>query len=839
MDMNYFSGIINKIWPKKIRSQLILGIVIVHLVLMGIFVYEMTIRQKTFLKGQHLEQTISMVSEYSLNSKSYIIAHDLDGLERLTLAQKNFPTLKYAMVLSPENEVLTHTTTNYIGTKPNDEISLGLKNIPQTQVLLENNSILDIASPVLQDNKIIGWTRVGIGQEYIRENLFGIVRNGIVYTLIALVIGFVVAISVGNRLNKGLYALIDTTDKIKEGDRKLRVSTFQTFEISKLGTAFNQMLDEISANERLLAMVLENLPVGVFVLNETGEIRSANAASKEIWNDIRYVGLEKYGEYKAWFLQTKKRVKPDEWGAAIALKTGTPVLNQEVEIECFDGSMKTILNSAIPLKDDNEKVIGVIAINVEITQRRKAEQEILQMNHAIGERIKELNCLYKISELANTADKSIEEILQQCVNLIPPSYQYPDITQARIIFGKKAYTSPDLNVSQWKQEAKISAGNSKIGSVEVFYSQKMPEMDEGPFLKEERFLINSIADILGNAVENKRKELELRSSEEKFRTLVEQNLVGVFILQDENFQYVNPGLEQISGYTKAELETNIKFHSLIHHDDVLRVRTNYLRRLRGEEVDSQYMFRIFNRTGEMRYVNAIVSQITFYGQPAILGTIIDITDRVEEEKRIGKAVNNAQEKERMQIGMELHDNVQQILVGSLINLDFAKRRLDNKTVIENTLTNVSVYVNDALQELRRLSHELAPSLNHPGSFTDKLNHLISTINKTDAVQFIVDTGKEEVALADDVQVALYRIVQEQLNNVFKYARAKHVWITIRQQNGSLQLTVKDDGIGFDDTTVKRGIGLENIARRTHVLGGSSKIVSAPGNGCELTVEIPL
>jgi PAS domain S-box-containing protein len=352
-------------------------------------------------------------------------------------------------------------------------------------------------------------------------------------------------------------------------------------------------------------------------------------------------------------------------------------------------------------------------------------------------------------------------------------------------------------------------------------------------------LINSIADILGNAVETKRKELELRASEEKFRTLVEQNLVGVFILQDDSFQYVNPGLEQISGYTKSELETEIKFHSLVHDDDVLKVRTNYLRRLRGEEVDNQYIFRIFNRAGDMRYVDAIVSRIVYYGQPAILGTLVDITDRIEEEKRVGKAVNNAQEKERMQIGMELHDNVQQILVGTLINLDFAKRRLDNKTVIENTLTNVSVYVNDALQELRRLAHELAPSLNHPGSFSDKLKHLVSTIDKTDTIQFIVDADSDEMELADDVQVALYRIIQEQLSNVLKYARAGHVWITVRQQNGSLKLTVTDDGVGFDADTVKRGIGIENITRRTHVLGGSSKIISTPGNGCELSVEIPV
>ena len=161
-----------------------------------------------------------------------------------------------------------------------------------------------------------------------------------------------------------------TADKIRKGDRSTRVEPFRSIEISKLGMAFNQMLDEISANEKLLAKVLENMPVGVWILNEKGDIISANSASEKIWSGLKYVGLKNFGLFKGWFTDTGKIVEPGQWGAAIAIMKGETVLNQEIEIECFDKTRKIILNSAIPLKDDDGRIIGAIAINVDITDKK-------------------------------------------------------------------------------------------------------------------------------------------------------------------------------------------------------------------------------------------------------------------------------------------------------------------------------------------------------------------------------------------------------------------------------------------------------------------------------------
>lgn len=837
--MNLITSIWKLFWPKHIRNQLIIGIALVHLLLMAIFVYDMVLRQQNFLKEQNAGQTRTLVSNYIINSQQLLVRNDFGSLQRITLSQKNFPYLKYAMIVSPENIVLAHTDQTKEGTQLTDSISKLIESTKETTVLFEDDTVIDMVGPIKNQNLIIGWARIGVGQEYIRDNLLSISRNGLLYILIALFIGSFFAIVIARKLSSGLYTLIETAKSITGGNRSIRGKKFRTVEINRLSSAFNQMLDQISENEKLLAAILENMPVGVFVLDKEGNILSINSEAKKIWAGAKYLGISEFGEYKAWFLSTGKRADSDEWAGAKAITDGKTTINEEMEIECFDGSRKIILNSAMPLLDAEGKIIRAIVINVDISDKRKAESDLISVNHAIGERVKELKCLYKISELANSPVKTMEEILQESVTLIPVAYQFPHLTSARILFDNKVYLTDAFKESDAKQKAIIKNGDTNLGYVEVFYDNSKKDEPHALFLKEEQLLIDSIADMLSNTAEKKKQETELRHSEEKFRSLVEQSLVGVFILQHDCFLYVNPGLEKISGYKKDELEQGMHFTKLVHPADMGKVTINYQKRMSGQKASDQYSFRALTRSGDTKYVEAIVSQIQFNNYPAIIGTIVDITDRVEEEKRIGKAVTDAQERERTEIGMELHDNVQQIMVGTLINVEFAKGKMDDKTIVEKTFSDVSAYIGNALQELRRLSHQLAPSMSMPGSFTDKINDLVSIMNRANKIQFSVEGAYENDWLGEDLQITLYRIVQEQFSNIFKYAEASHVWITIQQDQDLLRLTIKDDGKGFDPNTAKRGIGLENINRRAYVLGGSLKIIAAHGKGCELQIELPL
>jgi diguanylate cyclase (GGDEF)-like protein/PAS domain S-box-containing protein len=175
----------------------------------------------------------------------------------------------------------------------------------------------------------------------------------------------------------------DTARAIAAGDTARRVPVRAEDEIGELARAFNDMTDKLqdasqrlSDKETLLREVLESLPVGVWVVDAAGVIRDGNAEGRRIWAGAQYVGPEQYGVYKGWWLDTGKAIAADEWAAARAIRHGVSILNEEIEIECFDGSRKIILNSALPLRDAASGAItGAIIVNQDITARKRAEAE--------------------------------------------------------------------------------------------------------------------------------------------------------------------------------------------------------------------------------------------------------------------------------------------------------------------------------------------------------------------------------------------------------------------------------------------------------------------------------
>lgn len=134
------------------------------------------------------------------------------------------------------------------------------------------------------------------------------------------------------------------------------------------------------------------------------------------------------------------------------------------------------------------------------------EDRLRKLTHDLSERVKELNCLYGISRLVDNASLSLNEILQGLVNLIPPAWQYPEITCARIRLKNCAFFTTNFRSTAWAQTQDININGKPAGSLEVIYLEERPASDEGPFLKEERNLLNVIAERLGHIVEHKTAE---------------------------------------------------------------------------------------------------------------------------------------------------------------------------------------------------------------------------------------------------------------------------------------------------------------------------------------------
>ena len=152
----------------------------------------------------------------------------------------------------------------------------------------------------------------------------------------------------------------------------------------------------------------------------------------------------------------------------------------------------------------------LLGIRWRIPVGRESEPESVE--RALRERIKELNCLYAIAQLAESEPSSIDDVLSTVVNILPPSWQYPEITCARIIFQQKTFKSRGFKVTKWRQSSQIFMYNEPVGEVTIFYLEECPPAHEGPFLFEERALLDAVAERIGKIAMHLAAERELQET---------------------------------------------------------------------------------------------------------------------------------------------------------------------------------------------------------------------------------------------------------------------------------------------------------------------------------------
>ena len=173
-----------------------------------------------------------------------------------------------------------------------------------------------------------------------------------------------------------------------------------------------------------------------------------------------------------------------------------------------------------------------------------------------------------------------------------------------------------------------------------------------------------------------------------------------------------------------------------------------------------------------------------------------------------------------------------------MGIDYVIKKYDDAEAALGTLDDIKGYINDAINEVRKLSHTLAPSINEMESIEEKINTLVKSMNLRGKMKISYNIAENAQYLRMEKQLAIYRILQEQFTNILKYANADTVVISIYKEGDILIMSVKDDGVGFDTSIKTEGIGFENIKRRLSVLGGSLQIIAAKGKGCELIAHIP-
>lgn len=235
----------------------------------------------------------------------------------------------------------------------------------------------------------------------------------------------------------------------------------------------------------------------------------------------------------------------------------------------------------------------------------------------------------------------------------------------------------------------------------------------------------------------------------------------------------------------------------------------------------------------------------------MIGAMTDLTEKkkleralirqqVMQQKLITETTLQAQEKERNELGRELHDNINQILATIKMYLGMAKSGMQTS---ENLIEKSYDFVSDVMEEIRKLSHSLvAPTLGDIGLET-ALRELIEGGNILNGLntRIVVDDAFNKQRIDKNKELMLYRIVQEQMNNINKYSKATEALIHLKVIDSLQQvcLSISDNGQGFDPAQKNKGIGLKNIQNRAEFYSGEMRIVSAHGKGCTLEVYIPI
>ena len=406
----------------------------------------------------------------------------------------------------------------------------------------------------------------------------------------------------------------------------------------------------------------------------------------------------------------------------------------------------------------------------------------------------------------------------------------------------------DRRMAPWKKEA-ISRGYHSFMSLPIKKSGKVVGMfsfytDEKNFFDAaEIALLEEATDDISFALGVFEKDNLRKSAIDRYDILAEATSDTIWDWDIvNNTMLYNDGITKMFGYQAAEVENVVDWwNEKLHPDDFKKV-TELVEEVFEKGLQKfQLTYRFRCADGSYKYIfdRAFVIFDETGNPSRMIGAMQDITYQVEEEMRTSKAIINTQEKERQYIGAELHDNVNQILASSLLVLGMVKNEKMAIKAANEFIDKSKGYITDAIEELRKLSHELAPASFDNSSLKDAFESLLQSFNVNNRFNIKLHFDELCNSVNGNIQINLYRIMQEQIKNIVKYAEATKIEITVKQSGDAVNMRIFDNGKGFDPKTSKNGIGLSNIKKRAESFSGKFILNSAPGKGCEIIVEIPV
>lgn len=525
-----------------------------------------------------------------------------------------------------------------------------------------------------------------------------------------------------------------------------------------------------------------------------------------------------------------------------AMAAGKPCITEEW-ITWPDNGQRVLLETIkAPIWDEAGKLVGVMGIARDITERKQAEERESRLRHILDStldmilifRADSLRFVYTNKGAVDSIGYSSQELLLMTPPDIKPLMPEPEFRKliAPLIAGEK------------KSLIFETIHRSKDGTdlpVEVKLQLVQDKDGESVFVS-----------IVRDIAERRRAERELQRQKTFMWQVIDTDPSRIFVKDAQgNFLLANLSAAAAHGLTPNEMVGKNQaeiWHTPEEVAEYLKTDRMVLEEAREISLIAPYTL----PNGKQRWFLTTKKPLIMpSGQLSILGIAVDITEQKLYEVKLARSYRKLQQlylhlesvkaEERAKIALNLHDEMGAALAAIKMSSAWLASKLPiGMPQLADEVANLSKLVSDGIQSMRQVVAQLNPGRLDNVALVDAIRDYVKKFQQYTGIECLLNLPNEELTLDTNQSATIFRIIQESLNNVVKHAQASEVHVTLKKRGKSLLLAIEDNGIGLKlDEHKEQSFGLLGIRERALMVGGKARIKSQPGKGTKISASIPL